>query len=415
MRPETVGRAERGFLAFYALAWAGSVIAYMPFLTLLLPVRIEWLAGNQAVGWLALITLLGAVASSLSNIAFGWLSDLSGRRRPWVLGGLVVSSTLLLAAPRVESLWGLCALVVGWQAGVNMMIGPLSAWAGDQVPDGYKGLLGGLLALAPASGALAGALVTMPYFGPQFGPQTGVASAAMSGFARHAVVVLLVAACLAPLLLLGKDGGFRPAVAAVRGERQVTRAWLGAMATRMWLARLMVQISEALLFAYLYLWLRSVDPMLGPAGIARVLTLAVVLGAPSALLAGRWADRHGRPVAPLVASALVAALALVGMGLSQTPAQALASYLGLGVATSVFLALHSAQTLRVLPDGARRGRNLGLFNLTNTLPSLLTPALTVMLVPRIGFSGLFHLLAVLALGAAALLVRWPRQDRKTMA
>jgi MFS family permease len=411
VRPETAGRAERGFLAFYALAWAGSVIAYMPFLTLLLPVRIEWLAGNQAVGWLALITLLGAVASSLSNIAFGWLSDLSGRRRPWVLGGLAVSSTLLLAAPRVESLWGLCALVVAWQAGVNMMIGPLSAWAGDQVPDGYKGLLGGLLALAPASGALAGALVTMPYFGPQI----GIASAAASGFARHAVVVLLVAACLAPLLLFGKDGGFRPAVAAVRVERQVTQAWLGAMATRMWLARLMVQISEALLFAYLYLWLRSVDPMLGPAGIARVLTLAVVLGAPSALLAGRWADRHGRPVAPLVASALVAALALVGMGLSQTPAQALASYLGLGVATSVFLALHSAQTLRVLPDGARRGRNLGLFNLTNTLPSLLTPALTVMLVPRIGFSGLFHLLAVLALGAAALLVRWPRHDRKTMA
>lgn len=394
-RDPVAARTDRRFLALYALAWAGSVIAYTPFLTLLLPIRAELLAGGAAVRWLAVITLLGAVASSLSNIGFGWLSDLSGKRRPWVLAGLVSSCALLLAAPQVRTLEAMTLLVMAWQLCLNMMIGPLSAWAGDQVPDGYKGLLGGLMAFAPASGALAGTLITLPLFGPP--------AASGHGITRFVVVAVLVAACVAPLLLLGRDGGFRAAAPAAPVERLVTRAWLGSMATRLWLARLLVQISEASLFAYLYVWLRQVDPALGAEGTAHALTASVVLGAPCALWAGRWADRHGRPVAPLVASALGAAAGLAAMGLAHDAAVALASYVGFGIATSVFLALHSAQTLRVLPDGARRGRNLGLFNLTNTLPSLMMPGLTLMLVPRMGFAGLFQVLAVLALVAALLL------------
>ena len=70
-----------------------------------------------------------------------------------------------------------------------------------------------------------------------------------------------------------------------------------------------------------------------------------------------------------------------------------------GLATSVFLALHSAHTLTVLPRADRRARDLGLFNLTNTLPSLIMPWLTLALVPQFGFSGLFVLLSLLALSA----------------
>ncbi|MFX8597283.1 hypothetical protein ABTM29_19585, partial [Acinetobacter baumannii] len=64
---------------------------------------------------------------------------------------------------------------------------------------------------------------------------------------------------------------------------------------------------------------------------------------------------------------------------------ALAGYTLFGSAAGIFLALHSAQTLRVLPRSDRRGRDLGLFNLTNTVPSLVTPGLTLALLPRFGF------------------------------
>ena len=77
-------------------------------------------------------------------------------------------------------------------------------------------------------------------------------------------------------------------------------------------------------------------------------------------------------------------------------------------ATNVFLSLHSGQTLLVLPSASHRGRDLGLFNLTNTVPSLIMPWLTVMVVPERGFPALFGMLAVLAFASSGMLFMNPR-------
>nr|WP_246415437.1 MFS transporter [Novosphingobium taihuense] len=372
------------------MAWAGSTIGYVPFLTLLLPMQVHLLAGSEAVRWLAATTFLGAIAASVCNIAFGWLSDLAGRRKPFVLTGLLLSCAMLQAAPRVGSLTALIVVIAVWQLSLNLMLGPLAAWAGDRVPDGRKGMLGGLLAFAPASGALAGALVTLPFFADQV--------------QRFAAVGAIVTVCVLPLVLLGEDGG-RAGAEPATGGGEVASKVLRAMATRMWIARLLVQVSEASLFAFFYLWLRSVDPVLADGAIARVLLVAMIAGALAALLAGRWADRAGKPVVPLTLSSGGAAVGLVVMALASGRDLAVAGYILFGLSTSVFLALHSAHTLRVLPDSTRRGRDLGLFNLTNTIPSLAVPALTLALVPSLGFAALFAVLAALAVAAMVLLSR----------
>lgn len=149
MRPETPA-SQRSFLLLYALAWAGTAIAYMPFLTVLLPVRIEAMtapgASGMALSWLAATTFAGAVAASAGNILFGWASDMWFGRRPWIICGLILSSLLLLLTHWAASLGGLVAILVGWQLAINMMIGPLSAWAGDCVPDAQRA---GLAACSP--------------------------------------------------------------------------------------------------------------------------------------------------------------------------------------------------------------------------------------------------------------------------
>ena len=91
------------------------------------------------------------------------------------------------------------------------------------------------------------------------------------------------------------------------------------------------------------------------------------------------------------------------MALSGSLHSAIAAYALFGVASSVFLALHSAQTLRVLPAPQHRARDLGVFNLTNTVPGMVMPWLTVLLVPRFGFEALFVLFAALSLSSAVLL------------
>jgi hypothetical protein len=107
---------------------------------------------------------------------------------------------------------------------------------------------------------------------------------------------------------------------------------------------------------------------------------------------------------------LCSAIGLVAMLEATTVQQAMAAYVLFGLATTVFLSVHSGQTLRVLPDPRHRGRDLGLFNLTNTAPSLIMPWLTIAVVPVRGYATLFGILAALAAMSAAMLFWLKRLD-----
>lgn len=392
----TPRRQSLVFLLLYALAWAGGAIAYVPFLTIWLPGRMTQLAGAADVQALGYVTFFGAIAASVGGIGFGWLSDRTGNRRGWIWTGLVLTIALLLLVPLAQDIWSLVAMIVAWQLTLNMMLGPLAAWAGDLVPDEQKGLLGGLLAFSPALGGWSGWLVTWP----------GLVSEEQ----RLVVIALLVASAVVPALVLGRPRAFpqltAPPPSQAVGERP--RRPTGP-AVRMWLARLLVQIAEAALFAYLYFWFRSIDPGMHDNEKARLFGMALTIAIPIALTSGRWADRNDRPFVPLVAAAAVSSLGMVGMALANGLDAAKASYLVFGIASTVFLSLHSGQTLRILPRSDRRGRDLGIFNLTNTVPSLIMPWLTISLVPGFGFDALFLLLAGLSAIAVLLLATMPRQ------
>ncbi|WP_447930379.1 MFS transporter [Sphingopyxis fribergensis] len=383
------------FLLLYALASAGGAIAYVPFLTIWLPGRMTQLAGTADVQALGYVTFFGAIAASAGGIGFGWLSDRTGNRRGWIMTGLVLTIALLLLVPLAHDIWSLVAIVVAWQLTLNMMLGPLAAWAGDCVPDEQKGLLGGLLAFSPALGGWSGWLVTWPGF--------------VSAEQRLMVIALLVASAVLPALLLGRPRAFPDLIAppTARAVGEPRRRPTGP-AVRMWLARLLVQIAEAALFAYLYFWFRSIDPDMHDNEKARLFGMALTIAIPIALASGRWADRNDRPFLPLVVAAAVSSLGMVGMALATGLDAAKASYLVFGIATTVFLSLHSSQTLRILPRSDRRGRDLGIFNLTNTVPSLIMPWLTISLVPGFGFDALFLLLAGLSAIAVLLLATMPR-------
>lgn len=389
------------FLFLYALAVAGGAIGYVPFLTLLLPLQVTQRFGGDALNVLAYAAFAGAIAASCANIFFGWLSDRTKRRRPWIAAGMILSSMLLAVMPYATSAVVLIGMIIGWQLCLNMMLAPLGAWAGDTVPDAQKGLLGGLLAFAPAFGALSGTIITLQ----------GLATAPE----RHFAIALLVIVLVTPVLFIVRpvpmpelQNGY-----AADQQNQIARPRSKADAARMWLARLLVQIAEASLFAFLLLWFRSVEPGFGENDIANIFTIVLCIAVLFAIIVGRWSDRSSKPILPLATCALAGAGGLVIMAIAATLPIALVGYLIFGVASSIFLALHSSQTLRVLPTAKNRGRDLGVFNLTNTVPSLIMPWLTLALVPAYGFGALFFLLAALAIVASILLFTMPRRIAET--
>lgn len=374
-------------------------MAYVPLLTVLLPQAIADLQGGEDVTALAQVTFLGAVMASIANIGVGIISDRARTRRPFILAGLIASNVLLLMVGEASSVAQIIALVMVWQVALNLMLSPLMAWAGDCFPDNQKGLLGGALALSPALGAVAGSVVT---WAGLVDPQS-----------RLGLVALLVSALVLPVLVLGKgraqpglmraaatEPALQPSALPPRRERVVLR---------MWAARLLVQVAEGGMFAFLLYWLRSIAPGYPENGAANIFSAVLISSVPLSLWLGRWSDRHGRPVLPLVGAALLCAGGMLVMASAQSLGWAIAGYVLFGLAAAVFLALHSGQTLRVLPAPEHRARDLGLFNLTNTVPGMVMPGLTVLLVPHFGYDALFVLFAALSLTSAGLLAGFLRR------
>lgn len=380
------------FIALYALAAAGGSVSYAPFLTLILPLKVIAIDPGSAIQILSYIAFAGAIAASLSNIAFGWLSDRTGNRTGWIAAGMACSCLLLVSMRIVDSAPALVATIFAWQVALNMMLNPLSAWAGDCIPDHQKGTLGGALSLAPGVGALAGAVVTIP----------GLAD----GDNRLVLIAGLVAALVLPALVWGRPRAMpQLMVQSEHGPGENARRAGGALPAvwRMWLARLLLQIAEAALFAFLFMWLHGIDGGVTDNTVATLFAAVLFCSVPVAIAAGRWSDRTGRPILPLVVVAACGAAGLIAMAMAGNAREGMASYAVFGIAAAAFLALHTSQTLRVLPHPKNRGRDLGIFNLTNTVPSLIMPGLTLALIPLFGFDALFFVLALLVAGSALLL------------
>ena len=394
--PAAPPRRSPAFLLLYALANAGGVISYLPLLTLLLPMKIEQLAGEARIGLFTTTVIAGALAASASNVLFGWLSDRSvargGGRRRWVAIGIAATALSYAGVAMAASAGAIVLAVVCFQCAINMLLAPLLTIMADEVPDGQKGVAAGLLALGGPLASGFSALI--------------VGAAMLDERARFAAVAAGIALLVAPFLLLTRA---RPVadVPAARPGQKLARQDLAIA----WGARLLVQVAGNVLSLYLLYYFESVVPGETPLTLAsrigHLLTIAYIAPLPVALVLGRLSDRSGRRKPVLLGAAAVAAAGLGVMAAADGWTIGAAGFALYTVGSAVFLALHSGFAMQLLPSARHRGRDLGLLNLANTLPALAGPALTWLLVTPRDFSAALLTLAGLTLagGLAVTAVR----------
>ncbi|QNN64584.1 MFS transporter [Sphingomonas rhizophila] len=387
----TAAAAERqsnAFLFSFALAWAGGAVAYTAFLTLLLPLRFTEIAGSSDVGWLGLSATVGAIFASVGHIFWGWVSDRWGRRRAWAVTGLAGSSAALMAVPLVGEPAALIVLIAVWQLLLNCFLAPLSAYAADSVPNQQKGILGGLLSFGPGAAALS--VVAISLAPPNLADQLGV-------------IVLMVVLFALPLMAMRRAKPIGAIASAAHPPR--SKAYRRVL-IQLWVARLAVQIAEGLLFLFLYYFLREVSG--GDLSLTRyAVTNAVVhlFSIPIALMVGRYSDKSGRRRSALLLMIGFLMAGLAGMGVAKDWNMVILSYGLFLIGSNSFLALHSAFSMQELRDPRNFGRDLGLFNLTNTLPSLTTPLLAAIVISQFGYSALLLGLAAFMIIPAGLIFR----------
>jgi MFS family permease len=387
-----------GFLLLYALANAGGVIAFLPLLTLLLAIKIEGLAGEARVDLLTATLIAGSIASSTSNILFGWLSDRSaargGGRRRWMVLGLIGTVLAYAAIALAQSPAAIIWSVVLFQAALNAVLGPLVAVMADEIPDSQKSTTGGLLSLGYpiASGVLAAVM----------------AVTALGEGGRLMAVVGAAAICLIPLIAV------RAKPLPIVDQPPATVALQRRDLAVAWVARLLFQVAGCVLQLYLFYYFESIVPDLPKnvlaTDVGRLLTISFIAPLPIALVFGRLSDRLDRRKPFLVVAAIVTAIGLAGMAVAHDWTVGAIAFALYTIGYSVFLPLQAAFSMQLLPDPRHRGRDLGLLNLTNTLPSLLGPLLTWWLASPRDFAMVMAMLAVLVLcgGFAMLGVRGRR-------
>jgi hypothetical protein len=285
------------------------------------------------------------------------------------------------------------AAIIAYQLVLNMLLSPLTAWAADTVPDSEKGLLGGLLAAGPPIGALAGVLATLP----------GVSSKGL----QLGLVCMLILGLVMPLLFERAPSELKTIPDQPRRTGKL-RIDFGLL----WLARLLVQIAGAMLFAFLLYYFQSLAVPETQAQVALISAVTLTCAFPITLAFGRLSDRLGPRKPFLIAAALVAAVGLGLMAMDGGTTQSIIGYGTFGCATAVYLSLHSAYSMQLLPSPGRRGRDMGILNLTNTLPSIIAPLLAIWLVPGRGFSLLLTVLAGM-LVLSALCVALVRTDQQS--
>lgn len=390
----------RGFVLLYALAYAGMFVSFMPFVMVLLPLKAAQAGGPFAVQLLSAGALGGAAVASLANIVFGGLSDRTRRRRgtrkPWIAAGLAILvasyALLLLAADPVS----LLVAVTSIQIGVNMMFAPIAAVMADEIPDEQKGLVAGLTGVAHPIGALSAVLVTLPGLG--------------GDTVRYALLCLLFAALIVPFLALAGDGAaLPPPPPAPQRERRRFDFFLA------WASRMLLQVAGNGLATYGFFYFLAVldredisKTSVEANPIVATMTGSTIVAVLLTLLAGRLSDRMLRRKPFVAAGALAMTTGLTVMAFARSWGVAAIGHAIAMSGLTVFLAIHSAMVMQLLPAPEHRGRDLGILNLTNTLPAMVAPLLALALAPeKTGYTLWLLILAIgtLAGGAVALAIR----------
>lgn len=389
------------FVAAYTAAQIGAFIAFVPLLSLLLPLKAAAIAPAGKTELLALVALWGAITAGFANVLAGVVSDharlSSGRRWQLIASGLAatVASYGLIAVADTPAT--LLIAVVCLQISLNLMLNPLAAVLPDDVPDHQKGRVSGITGLAYPVSSLFGAILI----------GIVLSTEQMRLWAVVGAMLLLVA----PFILVARGrrlASFTPTAS--------DRSWvaLGDRDFRIaFLSRLLVQTAIAMNVLYLLFFLQSetrigsVLPDQRPeAVLGWVIAGSTVTAILAGLLAGHESDRIGRRRVLIFAGGMCIAAGALLMAVSpQWPGPAVAQIV-FGVGIGVYGVVDTALIAQVLPSRANAGRDLGLMNVAATAAQVLAPLLALAVLQLVGqdLRLLFALSSIIAaLGAITIL------------
>jgi MFS family permease len=281
------------------------------------------------------------------------------------------------------------------------MLATLMSALADRVPVVQRAQVGGLVGVAQMLGTVLGAVVVVVMLN-------------LAGLPlAYAACAVIVVAGAAAFVLLTPDARlpveFRPSTRIseilrtfwVSPKQYPDFAWA-------WACHFMINLGNAFGTLYLLFFLKDSvhypDPDTGLLIMMALYGVALIIGA---VLAGHFSDASGRRKPYVLAASGVMALAalLLVIWPRSWPAALTASPL-LGIGFGAYMAVALAMLTQVLPAAQDRAKDLGVINIANSLPQVVAPLLTPLILTLLGgYPALFGASAVATLVASAFVLR----------
>lgn len=356
------------FLTLFGILNFGLYLTVMMPALFTLPYKVGLLAPDDKVGMLGIVATIGAVVGLITGPLAGVLSDRTrtpiGRRRPWLIGGVLVLGVGSTIAALSDSI---PALVVGWivvslgGAGVAAAITPVVA---ERVPEEQRGTVGAIVGvatqLAGVLGYTIGGLLTFNVLLLFLVP--------IIAFAVVAVVFML--AIREPVVELPRTTvaeTFRSLVFNPRKHPDFSWVWLG---------KLFMQVGLAFLTTYqLYFLLDRIGFTAEEAGanLALVGGIGILVTMTFAVVSGTLSDRLKRRKVFIYVAAVLAAVGMVLMAFSDGFGLFFAAVIFILASAGMFGSVDVAMASDLVPQREQAGRWMTTYNLAATLSTALAP------------------------------------------
>ncbi len=335
---------------------------------IVLPVRVQDFAGaDHKSTFLGLITFTGLVIAILVQPVAGAISDRSGftwgRRKPFILVGILGSMALLMAMGAAGSfaavfiIWGLT------QTSLNTAQGPFQAFIMDLVPEGKRGLASGVKNLVEIAGGVALLRVIGQFMG-KYSPASG------SGWLWLSVgllAALLLATMLITLITVKEQpcrggGDFSWKSLVFESFRINVKARSGFVLFLV--SRMLFLMALTTLQTFALYYFQDVVKIASAAEVTADLVTAVGIAMLIVVYpAGRFSDKIGRrPI--LIACGFLASLGILIIYFQPVYGMILFAGSLIGIAAGSFLSTNWALATDLIPQ-EESARCLGLTNLAS--------------------------------------------------
>ncbi|WP_204314824.1 MFS transporter [Bifidobacterium aerophilum] len=356
-------------LFFGPLTWMGPVGAGRNILT---PQIFSNLDPAGKVAAVALMSSFVSLAGLIANFVFGALSDVTrtrwGKRKPYIVGGLIVQALMFVVIANVTSIG---AIIAGWvvvAVAENAIAAAMVAQQSDRIAPRWRGTA----SMCWGVGWTCCQIITI--IASQFlgNPRAGMYLLAGISLVLGLVHVLLMneqSNLDEPRVRFDAGSLLSHFFLPVHGARDYYLALGGKLL--MVVGGTCVSLYQLYIFTdYIHL---SVDAT--KIAVATMTSISMFTGIVFGVIAGPLADKFGRLKAPVAISVIFIGIAAIFPFIWPQAWAMYAFGVITGVANGVYNSIDGALNLAVLPNKDTAGKDLGIINFANTLSQIIGTAI----------------------------------------